>query len=332
MNATNDSCNSVRWIPCVLLALLAACAGTNHPNHVGTRPPTSVATSADRADQKTPQRPAAIYEGTSISREDLRPRLMEMSGGQILDELILEHELAQALAAHAIVISPAAIHAEEETALEALSADPSRREQLLHSLRAAQGLGPTRWQALLFRNAALRALAREASEISEENIRQAYDSLHGPRRSCRLIVVADLAAAERVQARLDSGESFSEVAAMASTDSSASRGGLLAPIARLDPSYPPAVREMLFALAPGGRSEFLLLENGYAIIEMRSEVAGNGADPATVRAECERVARRAQERVEMDRIARGLLRGVNATIFDRSLDESWKRQLESHRE
>ncbi len=285
---------------------------------------TSRSTASDGAEAR--DRPAAIVDGQSVSWRQLQPRLAEIAGGQILDEVILERALERELARSSLVITAEALAAEEAAALEALGGDPSRAEQLLASLRAAQGLGNERWKALLFRNAALRALARRDSTISEENIRQAYDTLHGPRRVCRLIVVADLPAAERVKSRLASGETFADVAALASIDSSASRGGLLAPIAREDPSYPPAFREALFALAPGARSELILLENGYAIVELREELKGDGADPAASRAECERVARRAQERVEMDRIARALVRSAKTTIFDAHLEGSWKTQ------
>ncbi len=271
-------------------------------------------------------RPAAIVDGQSVTWAQLQPRLAEAAGGQILDEVILERALERDLARSSIVVTADALAAEESAALEALDGDPLRAEQLLASLRGAQGLGSERWKALLYRNAALRALARRDSTISEENIRQAYDTLHGPRRVCRLIVVADLPAAEKAKGRLASGESFADVAALASIDSSAARGGLLAPIAREDPSYPPAFREALFALAPGARSELILLENGYAIVELREELKGDGADPAASRTECERVARRAQERVEMDRIARALVRSAKATIFDPHLEGSWKAQ------
>ncbi len=273
-----------------------------------------------------------MWNSEAISFAQMRPRLLEAAGGSILDELLLERALVRTLGLESIVIDEAAIAAEEAAALGALSKDRARAEQLLERLRSSQGLGTTRWHALLTRNAGLRALARKSSSISEENVRQAYDARHGPRRSARLIVVADLAQAQQARAQLDAGTPFGEVAARFSTDASASRGGLIAPMCKLDPSYPLAIREALFALAKGDRSEPVLIDGGYAILELRDETPGDGADPAAVRAECETAAQLAQERVEMDRIARHLLGEARPTVFDSNLEEAWQRQIESRRE
>ncbi len=271
-------------------------------------------------------RPPAIFNGEVISWDEMQPRLLEVSGGQVVEEIVLERLLRQELQAAKITIDEAAIAREEKAAVEALSTDPTRAAQLLKALRNAQALGPARWAALLWRNAALRALAKREITLTEDTVRQAYDTAHGPRRVGRLIVVSDIASAEKVRTRLNAGEPFSEVAAQLSIDSSASRGGLLAPIARLDPSFPPAFREVLFTIKPGENSAAVLLENGYAIVQLREEIPGDGANPATTRAEDERAARRAQERVEMDRLARTLLRKARPTIFDDSLSDSWNRR------
>lgn len=271
-------------------------------------------------------RPPAMFAGQAIAWSELRSRVFELSGGPVLEEIVLERSLQSELAKAAITIDAEAIAREERVALEALSTDPARAAQLLAALRKAQSLGPTRWQALLWRNAALRALAKVTITLTEENIRQSFDAAHGPTRIGRLIVVPDIAAAERARSRLQAGESFAEVAAQVSIDSSAARGGLLAPIARMDPSFPSAFREVLFTLAPGEVSAAVLLDNGYAIVQLREERPGDGVDPSTTRTEDERLARRVLERVEMDRIARVLLSKAKPTVFDDALLDSWQRQ------
>lgn len=274
------------------------------------------------------QRPPAILDGQSIAWEALNDRMLELAGGQILAELALEQLLRQELVLAGLEVTDADEAAEEASAIESMDKDPLRAKQLLESLKSAQGLGQSRWDALLWRNAALRALARRASTITQENVRQAFDSAHGPRRICRIIVVPDIQAADRAKARLKAGESFGDVAALLSIDSSAARGGLLAPVTRLDPSYPPAFRETLYSLKEHEVSECVLLDNGYALIQFQNEIPGDSIDPASVKDECERIARRAQERVEMDRLAKGLMRRAKPTVFDERLEESWRRQLE----
>lgn len=277
------------------------------------------------------ERPVAILGGQPISWEEVRPRLVEMAGAIILEEIVVERMLRQELARAEISIDDAAIAQEEQSALEALSPDSARAAQLLETLRDAQALGKARWAALLWRNAALRALARRDVRMTEEHVREAFDIAHGPHRIARLIVVADIAAASDARARIAAGESFAEVAARLSTDSSAQRGGMLAPIAKLDPSFPPAFREVLFALKQDEISQAVLLDNGYAIVQLCRELPSDGADPAATRSECERIARRAQERIEMDRIARLLARKATPTLFDDAMAESWQRQLRQQR-
>ena len=330
-------CAAVRVALCPLL--LAGCASTQ-PDELSTVQVASAnaRTNADagtnsRAHSAGPsaQRPVAMLSGQPISWDEVRPRLVEMGGGMILEEIVLERMLKHELALASITLDESAIALEERAALEALSTDPLRAAQLLESLRDVQALGKARWAALLWRNAALRALARRDVRMSEDHIREAFDVAHGPHRVARLLVVADIAAASKARERIAAGESFAEVTAQLSTDSSAQRGGMLAPIAKLDPSFPPAFREVLFSLKQGEISQAILLDNGYAIVQFCKEIPGDGADPAATRSENERIARRAQERIEMDRIARTLVRRATATILDESLAESWQRQLRGQR-
>ncbi|MSR44712.1 MAG: hypothetical protein EXS15_05050 [Phycisphaerales bacterium] len=315
-------------IPFALFGSLCSCESVDQGLSTHSLAPVGTPGVASRSPQSATltDRPPAIFNGQSVEWSELRPRLLELSGASILEEVLLERLLLREVQQAAIAIDDDAVAMEERAARDALSSDPARAAQLLTALRSEQGLGQIRFAALLWRNAALRALAAREVTLTEESIRQAFDASHGPRRIARLIVVADIAHAQRVRVRLGASESFAEVAAQMSIDSSAARGGLLAPIARLDPSYPPAFREVLFSLAPGEVSQAVLLEDGYAIIQLRDEIAGDGRDPATSRAEDERTARRVQERVEMDRIARTLLGGAKPTVFDESLSESWQQR------
>ena len=116
-----------------------------------------------------------------------------------------------------------------------------------------------------------------------------------------------------------------------STDASASRGGLLAPMSRLDPSYPAAIRQAVWALDGAGElSDPIMLTNGYAIVQLVREIeaareADADAPPGANRAELERLVRLSQERILMDQLARRLMAGVSVTIFDDSLQDSWQR-------
>ena len=267
----------------------------------------------------------AMWRNDAIPGDELDARAMEAAGALVLEEMLIERALRTELARRGLSVDDLAIAREESMAREALSSEPTRAAQLLEALRASQGLGAVRWKSLLWRNAALRMLARDQSSVGEAEIATAHDVRHGPRRAARIIVLADLASVQRATERLAAGDTFSDVASALSTDTSRDRGGLVSPISRLDPTWPATVREALWALEVGTHSAPVLIDDGYIIVRCEGEIAGDGMAPEAARADNERTARLAVDRVEMDRIQREIVRGLDPTIFDRSLDESWRR-------
>lgn len=273
----------------------------------------------------------ALWRNDAVPRGELDTRAIEAAGALVLEEMLIERALRTELARRELTVDEASIAAEESMARDALSADPARAEQLLQSLRASQGLGALRWRSLLWRNAALRTIARSQSSVGESEIATAHDLRHGPRRAARIIVLSDLAAVQPAMDRLRAGEPFADVASAVSTDSSRDRGGLVSPVARLDPTWPATVREALWALDVGTNSAPVLIDDGYVIVRCEGEIAGDGVTPEAARAESERTARLAVDRIEMDRILREIVRSLDPTIFDRALDESWRRTRDARR-
>jgi hypothetical protein len=258
-------------------------------------------------------------------------RALEAAGALALEEMLIERALRTELARRELAVGDDAIAAEEAMARDALSSDGARAEQLLQALRASQGLGAVRWPALLWRNAALRTLARSQSSIGDLEIATAHDLRHGARRAARIIVLPDLAAVQSAMDRLAAGEPFADVAAAVSADASRDRGGLVSPVARLDPSWPATVREAVWSIAVGTNSAPVLIDDGYVIVRCEGELPGDGVTLEDARIESERTARLAVDRVEMDRILREIVRDLDPTIFDRTLEESWQRTRNARR-
>lgn len=269
---------------------------------------------------------AAIWQQDSVTWDELRPILAERAGAMALEEALLDKRVRATAAERGISITDALLAAEEAALREQLSPEPDRAERLLEEVRARQGLGPRRWRALLWRNAALRSLVARDVTVLPEQVEAALDSVHGGKRKARVISVPDLRAAQRVAERLAAGEAFADVAAESSTDASAARGGLIAPVSRLDPSYPAAFREALWSLAaPGAVSPPVLSSNGFVLVRYEGDVPAAAAPPADARAAAERAVRLAQERARMEELARDMVRGAKPTIFDDSLADSWRR-------
>lgn len=292
----------------------------------GELAPPSSAASGGASRGVDERRPAAIWDDIVIEWSDLRPRLAERSGGSVLEEMLLDRRLERLLRERGISLSQAQIAAEEAILRESLDPDPSRADSLLRSLRQVQGLSTLRWNDLLRRNAAMRALVADEVRVTDEAVAAALDAAHGAKRRGRIISVPDARSAEKVASLLAGGASFAEVAVEHSTDRSAERGGLLAPVSRLDPSYPSSFRNALWSLPIGGRSDPLLLDQSWVFILCEGEIP---ADPRlhseAAREQARQAVRRAQERLLMENLARSLLRDASsATVFDDALLESWR--------
>jgi hypothetical protein len=268
-------------------------------------------------------RPAALVEGRIVDWGELKPLLNEAAGADVLAEVILDRMLARELDDAGILITAEELDAERALFYDTLSDDPDVAARLARQVRARQGLGPTRLDRLLKRNAALRALVRDRVEINDEAVRRMYDIVHGPKRQARLIIAPTLNDAQAAINRANAGELFADVAVDVSTDSSAARGGLLEPISRADASYPQAMREALWALVPGELSRPVFLSDNYAVLSLVRVVDGDGADFYAVRPDLERLVRLNQERILMDELARRLLTEASITIIDDKIKWSW---------
>ncbi|MCH8825014.1 MAG: peptidylprolyl isomerase [Planctomycetes bacterium] len=270
-------------------------------------------------------RPVAIINGHVLEWGELRPLLNEAAGATVLQEVILDRMTYRALAKAGKFISQDDIQRELKLFHDSLSLDPDTALRLSSEVRARQGLGPIRFKHLLRRNATLRALVSNEVKVNESSIRRTFEVLYGPRRQARLIMLPSLRSAQEAVSRIRSGESFSDIAVEISTDVSAARGGLLEPISRGDLSYPQALRDALWDLGPMGLSAPILMENGYALLLFEKQFDGTDVDIEEVRPELQRIARIDRERLLMDQLARQMLFQASVTIYDKELNDNWRR-------
>jgi hypothetical protein len=262
----------------------------------------------------------AIVDGRTVDFAALRPALVEIAGQQALRDAVLDLRLARRLERERITLTPADIDRERALLLETLSPDPSRAVELLGAIRLRQGLGSTRFDALLARNAGLRTLVAPAVRIDETGLANAFDMLHGPKRVARMAVLSSLADADRFAADVAAGGDFVDLAVLRSLDEGAARGGLLAPLARRDPSYPEGLRAAIFATPVGGVSPPILDESRFYIVTVVEARPADGTSREAAHARCEQMLRLSRERLLMDALARELSSLDGVTVFDRSFD------------
>jgi foldase protein PrsA len=311
-----------------MIVAMMLCAPPDAPAPAAQAPATATADAAPPAARSVDGAAGivAIWKDQTVTWDRLRPVLSELAGSAALQEVLLDSALAERARERRIAPDEAAMSREEETLLRYMDKDPARAQRLLDDVRARQGLGPTRWRALLWRNAVLRALVAPDVEVQEAQIAAAHDATHGPKRRVRVIAVPDLRGAQAVMDKLGKGVRFEDLAAEVSTDQSAARGGLINPMSRLDPGVPAAVREALWAVpAVGGISPPALVGTGYVIVRFEGEDPADGVTLESVHDEAARAVRLAQERARMDQLAQDLVRGAKPTIFDESLSDAWNR-------
>ncbi len=291
--------------------------------------------------------PLATIGGEPVWASDLSPALAEVAGGLVLEELVLDRNLARALASAGITISREETEQERALLIETIAqesgTDGNGAARSLGTIRVQRGLGPARFDALLTRNAGLRALVRREREAAakgrsgaeaaaeEDAFRTYLEREFGARASARVIVVPTAESARVLRERLMAGAggdalvaAFAKAAFEESVDArTAARGGLLGPVSPADATLSPAIAGALRTLAPMEVSGVLNLERTFGLVLVESRTEGTAptreeAASARTRFELRR------ERDAMDALAQRLVAGPNPTIFDEHLNWSWE--------
>ena len=270
----------------------------------------------------TPSAAAVAYvAGRPIRSDAFDASLREAAGRAVLEEMVLARLIEERLAERGVSLSPEDLEQERAGLLNALAADPDTAERLIVDLRERRGLGPTRFERLLRRNAGLRKLSAGSVEVTDAAVRRAFERSHGRRYLVRLLTADTPAAAAELRGRVLTGESFAEVAAEASTDASRTRGGLLDPLHPDDPTFPAAIRTAVTAMQPGALSGVVALESGfgYAVLRLEEVLPADGATFEAERATVRGAVRADLERQAMERLARTLRADAEVVVLDAAL-------------
>lgn len=270
--------------------------------------------------------PPLLLNNSAIRSDILWPALAEAAGGTTLQEYILDQALQTRCAADGITVTSADIQTELELIWQSLDRDRDIAARLLEELKTRKGLGPTRFPALLRRNAMLRAIIRDDVTITEDDLRALYGQQYGTRYMLRIVTCSTRADADDILARARTGESLADLALLHSTDAnSAANSGLIGPVSVFDSTYPLGIRQILDDLKPGEPSPILQLESAYAIVGL-VHVLQPDESPTfdEAREDLMSLARLRQERILMESLARQLVAECDISIMDPSLGWSWR--------
>jgi parvulin-like peptidyl-prolyl isomerase len=309
------------WIYAISTALLLGCETqpqASAPNG-STGPAKTTAT-------RQPSAPVAYINGQPVTDTDLRTRLIETAGGQVLSELILDNMIRDRLKQKGLTLTPELIDAEESHMRNTLSADPNEATRLLIKMFDDRGLGKQGFDSMLYRNAGLRLLVSDQTQAPEPLVRQAYQLRHGQRFRVRIIVADSLPKASKLHAKATQGESFADLASLNSTDASAAQGGLLSPISPIDATYPKALRDALAALPVNGISDLIATDDHFIILKVVEIIPADAIPFQQVRADLERSVQFELQAQRMQQAARSMLADAKVVVLDPDLNKSWLTQ------
>lgn len=312
---------------------MVACTGDRYQSSEGrpTTPPVQELLPDGAGPRAGESDVVMIVGGRTVARSQVWGRLGEAAGGAVIEELALDMLVESQLGKMGIRLAPGAVEAERRLLIESISRSSNvstdEGERLLAQVRRSRGLGDERFEALLTRNAGLRALVQGQVRVTEAEVRQALAVEYGPKLRVRILVTATsgeaAGAATRLGPRVDANR-FGEEAVRVSIDESAARGGLMDPFSPADTVVSAALRTAADRLAVGQMSGPIALERGFAIVYLQERLAGGTTASAEQVESMRQRVRAAQERAAMDRLARRMLTESPPTVLDRSLNWGWQ--------
>jgi hypothetical protein len=221
-----------------------------------------------------PERPKhdvmAVVNGEDIRRDALAAACVDRFGEDVLEGLVNKRLIEHHCRNRNISVSEAEMHAEIDRMAARFKIG---RVQWLEMLEKERGINEQQYtRDILWPTLALRKLAADRLEVTEQQVHEAYESQFGEAVKARLIVVATKPEAEKLHRQLvDRPDDFARLAMQSSIDiNSASIGGLIQPIRRHVGD--PAIEQEVFALQPNQISAIIPIADQFAILKCEGRV------------------------------------------------------------
>lgn len=207
----------------------------------------------------------AIVNGQDINRRDLENACAERFGEDVLESMINKRLILHHCQKRGITVTKAEVEAELVRIAKRFKLD---REHYLELLTNERGITEAEYKRdILWPTIALRKLASNELAVTDEELRQEYESQYGPSVQARIIVLDDAARAQQVQQQLSTNpDDFARVAMSESIDvNSRSIGGLIQPIRPHVGDE--AIERAAFSLEPGQISAVVPIGEQFAILK-----------------------------------------------------------------
>ena len=196
--------------------------------------PAKVPTFAVKEIPVNPTDPIATVNQEVITRQQLADECVAREGTKVLEAMIARRLIEQSIRSQKLEITAAEIDAEIDSV--AMRIGGVGREAWLRTLDKEKGISPAQYaRDIIYPSIALRKLAAPRVQVTEADMKDAFEANFGERLHCRIIMVKDQRTSLEIceELRKNPG-SFEFIAKNRSTDTSTrALGGMLPePIAR----------------------------------------------------------------------------------------------------
>ena len=220
---------------------------------------------AAAAPQAASQQVMAVVNGEQISREELGRECLRRHGKEVLEGMVNKHLISEACLERGVAITEKDVWDEIGRMAGKFGLATDR---WLTLLKEERNISPEQYQReIIWPMLAMRRLAANDIDVTEEELRVAFESEYGPKVKARIIVATSEKKANELlqQVRANPG-SFGDIAKDSSEDrTSAAARGLIPPIRRHlgDPSLEAAA----FSLKEGEISSVIPVASQFVILK-----------------------------------------------------------------
>lgn len=207
----------------------------------------------------------AVVNGEQIGRQELATECLRRYGEEVLETLVNRHVISQACQQKNVTISDRDVE-DEITRLAKKFKIP--KDRWLAMLMQERGITEEQYrQEIIWPTLAMRALAADQLQITQEDMQRAFESEFGAKVKVRIITVKDQGKAKDILAKVKADPSrFGEYAKNLSEDpNSASAHGLIPPVAKHVGD--PEIERVVFGLKEGEISPILSVGGRYHILK-----------------------------------------------------------------
>ena len=260
----------------------------------------------DPAKRKQMPDVAALVNGQPIAIDDLATECIVRHGQEVLEGTISREVLEQACEKRGVKITDADLDAEiARAALDGAAPKPDGSPDVaawLKLVEESQGVPASVYRRdVVWPSAALKKLAGDKVQVSEDDLRKGFEANYGPRVRCLAVVLDNFRRAQQVfdLARSDNtSENFAELAGQYSVEpGSQALRGEIPPIKKFGGQ--PEIEKEAFSLRPGELSGIIQVGGHFVILRCEGYTTPVDVEFAEVRDEIYRHIREKKLRLAM---------------------------------